>query len=85
MLEMLVGSTGSREMKWKIPQQSRDVFLQHCDQRLNKSLQCKDKNCVKKMNETYSMKCSALSCNILQRSALGFQMDQRHQRLDMLD
>lgn len=84
MLEILVPSTGSGG-NIKLSLQCRDVFLQHSDQRLNKSLLCKDKNCVKEMNETYSMKCSALSCNILLRSELGFQMDQRYQSLDMLD
>lgn len=73
MLEIIVRSTGSREMDFiKIPLQCSDVLLQCRDQRLNKSLLCKDKNCVKKMNETYSMKCSALSCNILQQSELVF-------------
>lgn len=76
-------STGETDFI-KIPLQCSAMFLQR-DQRLNKSLLCKDKNCAEKMNEAYSMKCSALSCNILQRSELGFQMDQRYQSLDMLD
>lgn len=44
MLEMLVQSTGSRETdSIDIPLQHGHVFLQHSDQRLNKSPQCKDK------------------------------------------
>lgn len=86
MLEILVRSTGSRQMDFiKIPLQCREVFLQHRDQRLNKSLPCKDKNRVKKMNEIYSMKCSPLNRNILLWSELGFQMDQTYRSLDMLD
>lgn len=87
MLEILERSAGSRE-KWTLLKFFcivGDVFLQHRDQRLNKSPLCKDKTCVEKMNETYSMKCSALSCNIPPRSKLGFQMDPRYQSLDMLD
>lgn len=76
MLEIVGRSTGSKERKLKF-YCSVGIFFppQHCDQRLNKSLLCKDKNCVEKMNETYSMKCGR---NILLLPELGFQIEQRY-------
>lgn len=76
MLEIVGRSTGSKERKLKF-YCSVGIFFppQHCDQRLNKSLLCKDKDCVEKMNETYSMKCGR---NILLLPELGFQIEQRY-------
>lgn len=77
MLEIAGRSTGSKGRNFvKILLQCEGFFPpQHYDQRLNKSLQCKDKSSEEKMNEAYSMKCRY---NILLLSELGFQLDQNY-------
>lgn len=69
---MSVPSTSGGKMDFiKIPLRCGDAFLQCCDQRLNKSRLCMyKKNCVKKMNETHSLKSFVLCCNILQWTEL---------------